>query len=78
MDRLRVVVAVVVLAVWAVIYTRAALDKSFTPPAELSGLMIAVVAWMFSGGVASEARRQARANDPRGTDPEDEKRRRRR
>lgn len=45
--KVRLVVASVVVLVWAVIYLRAALDSGFSPPPELSMVMLAVVAWLF-------------------------------
>lgn len=50
MDRvevLRIAVAIVIVTIWAVIYIRAAIQPSFSPPPELSGIMLLVVAWLF-------------------------------
>ena len=44
---LRIAVAIVIVVVWAIIYLRAAIDSNFSPPAELSGVMLLVVAWLF-------------------------------
>ena len=46
-ETLRIAVAIVIVVVWAIIYLRAAIQPSFSPPAELSGVMLLVVAWLF-------------------------------
>lgn len=46
-ETLRIVVAIVIVAIWAIIYLRAAIQPSFSPPPELSGVMLLVVAWLF-------------------------------
>lgn len=46
-ETLRIAVAIVIVAVWAIIYLRAAIQPSFSPPPELSGVMLLVVAWLF-------------------------------
>lgn len=53
MSYLRVGVAVVVTIVWTAGYGKAILTGAQTPPAELSGIMLAVVTWLFG----SEAKR---------------------
>lgn len=69
--KLRLVAASVILVVWAAIYIRAAVDAEFRPPAELSAVMLAVVAWLFSSGALREMRRSVRADDSRGTSDDD-------
>lgn len=46
-ETLRIAVAIVIVVIWAIIYLRAAVDKTFSPPPELSGIMLLVVAWLF-------------------------------
>ena len=46
-ETLRIVVAIIIVAIWAIIYLRAAIQPSFSPPPELSGVMLLVVAWLF-------------------------------
>ena len=46
-ETLRLVVAIVIVAIWAIIYLRSAIDSKFSPPPELSGVMLLVVAWLF-------------------------------
>ena len=59
MDRvevLRIAVAIVIVTIWAIIYLRAAIQPSFSPPPELSGIMLLVVAWLF-GSTALRGRK---------------------
>lgn len=50
MGVLRIATAVVVIAIWAAAYGKSLLVTGApTPPAELSGLMLAVVTWLFAG-----------------------------
>lgn len=44
-------VAVVVGVVWAVIYLHAAIDPSFSPPPEVSTVMLAALAGLYAAGV---------------------------
>lgn len=46
MNRLRVSIAVLVVIVWAVIYLGSFFAHQTAPP-ELSGIMLAVVTWLF-------------------------------
>jgi hypothetical protein len=46
-EALRIAVAIIIVAIWALIYLRAAIDAKFSPPPELSGIMLLVVAWLF-------------------------------
>lgn len=50
LDLLRLVTASVIVAVWTLMYLRAAIDSGFTPPPELSGIMLAVAAYLFGSG----------------------------
>lgn len=59
----RLVVAAVIVVVWAIVYLRAAIDAAFQPPAELSGIMIGVVAWLF--GSTALGKRERRDDDDR-------------
>lgn len=47
MNRLRIAVALLVTIVWAGGYVLAFVDRSYTPPAEVSGIMLGVVTWLF-------------------------------
>lgn len=47
MNRLRIIVAILITLVWAVIYLRAFFDTDFNPPPEVSGIMLAAVTWLF-------------------------------
>lgn len=65
---LRVVVAVLVTGVWVAAYGQAVIVPGTpTPPAELSGIMLAVVTWLFAGA----------ARDVAGNRPPSERLRRR-
>ena len=44
---LRIAVAIVIVAIWALLYLRAAVDSKFSPPPELSAIMVMVAAWLF-------------------------------
>ena len=53
--RFRLIVASVIVTVWAVMYLRAVLDPGFSPPPELSAVMLATVAWLY-GSAALKGR----------------------
>jgi hypothetical protein len=50
-SRLRVGIAVLVTVVWAAGYTISFVNHSFTAPPELSGIMLAVVTWLFGSEI---------------------------
>jgi hypothetical protein len=59
LSALRIAVAVVVAVVWAVVYLAAVFSHgSIHAPPELSGVMLAVVTWLFG----SEIRKQMKGN----------------
>lgn len=51
MERLRVATALLITIIWAAAFIRAFLDPSFTPPPELSGIMLAAVTWLFGSQI---------------------------
>lgn len=50
MDNVRILVALVIVAVWAVIYLLAAFKAGPAAPPELSGVMLAAVTYLFGSG----------------------------
>lgn len=62
MGFLRIVVALLVAGIWGAAYGQSIVTGSPTPPAELSGLMLAVVTWLFAGA-AREAVGRAPKDD---------------
>lgn len=51
MSWLRIAVAVIVTIIWAAGYIMAIIDRTFSPPAEVSGVMLGVVTWLFGAEV---------------------------
>lgn len=47
MNFLRILVASLVAVVWAVVYLASVLNPAVSAPPELSGVMLAVVTWLF-------------------------------
>lgn len=47
MSWLRIAVALIVTVIWAAGYIKAIIDPSFSPPGEVSGVMLGVVTWLF-------------------------------
>lgn len=47
MNALRIGIACLVAAVWAVVYLASVFNPNISAPAELSGVMLAVVTWLF-------------------------------
>lgn len=63
---LRIAAAVVVIAIWAAAYGKSLLITGTpTPPAELSGLMLAVVTWLFAGAAKSASGTPTRTGELR-------------
>lgn len=50
MDAFRIGIAVIVTAVWAVVYLATVFNPNVHAPAELSGVMLGVVTWLFGTG----------------------------
>lgn len=76
MNALRIGVACVVAIVWAVVFLASVFNPRVNTPPELSGVMLAVVTWLFGGafreGLKERGRRIARAlleDDPAPPDP---------
>lgn len=69
MNKLRVIVASVVTVIWAAGYTVAIFDRTFSPAPELSGIMLAVVTWLFGAEVRKAL--SDRASDPKRTPTRD-------
>lgn len=69
MNKLRVTVAIIVTLIWAAGYTVAIFDRTFSPAPELSGVMLAVVTWLFGAEVRKAL--SDRASDPRRIPPSD-------
>jgi hypothetical protein len=55
-NRLRIAVAVAVVVVWAIIYLGSFFMHQTAPP-ELSGIMLAVVTWLFGTEVKKVVKR---------------------
>jgi hypothetical protein len=53
MNKLRIAVAVLVTLIWAAGSTVALFDRTFTPSPEVSGIMLAVVTWLFGSEIKS-------------------------
>lgn len=51
MSWLRIAVALIVTMIWAAGYIAAIVDRTFSPPAEVSGVMLGVVTWLFGAEV---------------------------
>jgi hypothetical protein len=51
LSKLRIAIAVVVTAIWATGYTIAFFDRSFETRPEVSGIMLAVVTWLFGSEI---------------------------
>lgn len=47
MNALRILVAVLVTAVWVAVYTASVLNPNFHAPPEVSGIMLAIVTYLF-------------------------------
>lgn len=62
-DKLRIAVAVLITVIWAVAYSKAFFDRSYTPPAELSGIMLATVTWLFGSPVVDRIREKIKESD---------------
>lgn len=60
MGSLRIVIAIVVTVVWATAYLAPYFGDAGTPPPELSGVMVGVVAWALG---SETKRRLARVRD---------------
>ena len=60
MNALRVGVAVLVAIVWAVIYMASVFDPNLNAPPELSGVMLAVVTWLFGREFKNTLKERAR------------------
>jgi membrane associated rhomboid family serine protease len=70
---LRIAIAILVAIVWAVVYLASVLNPDVSAPAELSGVMLGVVTWLFSGAMRESWRRQAREAAQRVLDATDER-----
>jgi hypothetical protein len=57
MEQLRLVTASLVVALWTVMYLRAAFT-AFSPPPELSGIMLCVAAYLFGSGAFRGGKRK--------------------
>lgn len=51
MTRFQIIVATIVTLIWAAGFTVSYVDRSFSPPAELSGIMLVVAGWLFGRGL---------------------------
>jgi hypothetical protein len=74
---LRILIASLVAVVWAVVYLASVFNPSVNAPPELSGVMLAVVTWLFGrafrDGLKQRARDAAKAFlDEDKPDPEPE------
>lgn len=65
MNLLRILIASLVALVWAVVYLASVFNPDVNAPPELSGVMLAVVTWLFGRafreGLKTRAREAARA-----------------
>lgn len=66
MSKLRIAIAVVVSVIWATGYIIAFFDRTFDPDASVSGIMLAVVTWLFAPAVTAAAKKKF--NDITGKD----------
>lgn len=51
LSKLRIGIAIIVTAIWATGYTIAFFDRTFEPRPEASGIMLAVVTWLFGSEI---------------------------
>jgi hypothetical protein len=55
-NRFRIAVAALIVAVWAVVYVGSYIQQRTAPP-ELSGIMLAAVTWLFGAEVKKAVKR---------------------
>jgi hypothetical protein len=59
MDKLRMFFAVLVAIVWASVYTVSIIDRTFSAPPEVSGIMLAVVTALFGSEIRERLKGKA-------------------
>lgn len=62
-NKLRIATAIVVIVIWATGYIIAFYDRTFTPPPEVSGIMLAVVTWLFGSTLRDAAKKVISGKD---------------
>lgn len=60
MDWLRFAVAIAITILWLALYLKAFFDEDFTAPPEISGIMLAVVTWLFGVPITNRVLRRAK------------------
>lgn len=76
MNALRIVIACLIAGVWAVVYLASVLNPKISAPPELSGVMLAMVTWLFGRAFREGLKQRARdaahkvldTTDPETTD----------
>lgn len=63
MVKLRVAAAILIMGIWAAGYVLAMADRSFTPPPEVSGIMLAAVTWLFGPSIRTAISRPKNNNE---------------
>jgi hypothetical protein len=65
-NKLRVAVAMLIAIIWATGYLLAFFDRSFQPDPEVSGIMIAMITWLFGSELKNRWQKEKSESDKQG------------